>query len=246
LADVFVIIPALNEAEALPKVLGDLPEVGGVVVVDNGSTDATAAVAIGLSAMVVYEPRRGYGSACLSGLSAIESLIESGQANPEIIAFVDADYGDHPDLLPMIVQPICQGGYDFVLGSRLLGTREPGAMPPQAVWGNRLACLLMRIVWRVRYTDLGPMRAIRLSTLRQLQMCDPNYGWTVEMQIKAARADVRFLEVPVPYRKRVGVSKISGTISGTIRAGYKILATIFRHSLRGSESRPIDIARPRE
>lgn len=229
MSDVMVIIPALNEREALPLVLGDLPQVGRVIVVDNGSTDGTADAAISCGATVVVEPIRGYGSACLRGIEAVGSLIRSGMKQPEVIAFVDADYGDHPDLLPQIVAPILGGDVDFVLGSRLLGTRAPGAMPPQAVWGNRLACALMRLFWRVKYTDLGPMRAIRYRVLEELGMQDPNYGWTVEMQIKAARNGIRFLEIPVPYRKRIGESKISGTVSGTVRAGYKILATIFRY-----------------
>ena len=229
--DVVVIIPALNEEEALPKVLRDLPRVGKVVVVDNGSSDRTADVAIANGAAVVREPVRGYGSACLRGLSAVDSLTNLRELSPRVVAFVDADYGDHPDQLPHIVDPILNGDCDFVLGSRLLGIRERGAMPPQAVWGNRLACFLMRVFWRVNYTDLGPMRAIRYDALKQLQMEDRNFGWTVEMQIKAARAGLRTIEVPVPYRRRVGVSKISGTISGTIRAGYKILLTIFRYGI---------------
>ncbi len=231
LAGVVVIIPALNEEEALPKVLADLPEVERVIVVDNGSTDQTASVALRHGANVVAEPARGYGAACLRGIATIEALIESGHPPPQVVAFVDADYGDHPDLLPNIVSPILSGRYDFVLGSRLAGRRDRGAMPPQAVWGNRLACFLMRLIWKTRYSDLGPMRAIRWSTLKQLQMRDRNYGWTVEMQIKAARLGVPLTEVAVPYRKRLGVSKISGTVSGTIRAGYKILATIFRYAV---------------
>ncbi|MCG8650437.1 MAG: glycosyltransferase family 2 protein [Pirellulales bacterium] len=224
-------IPALNEEEALPKVLEDLPEVGRVIVVNNGSTDQTASVAVRHGATVVDEPARGYGSACLRGLETIELLTGSGEPAPEIVAFVDADYGDFPDRLAEVIEPILRGDCDFAMGSRLMGKREPGAMPPQAVWGNRLACFLMRIIWRVRYTDLGPMRAMRYQTLKNLGMQDRNFGWTVEMQIKAARVKVAFVEVPVPYRKRVGVSKISGTVSGTIRAGYKILATIFRYAV---------------
>lgn len=240
LSGVIVIIPALNEAEAIGSVLRDLPRVGRVFVVDNGSTDRTSDVALAEGATVVAEPTRGYGVACLRGMEAVESLNRSGQSPPEVIAFVDADYGDHPDRLPEIVLPILRGEHDFVLGSRLMGKREPGAMPPQAVWGNRLACFLMRIIWGVCYTDLGPMRAIRYSTLRQLAMQDRNFGWTVEMQIKAARAGVNFLEVPVPYRQRIGESKISGTISGTIRAGYKILATIFRYAVLERKAKDSD------
>lgn len=236
LSRVAVIIPALNEAEALPKVLGDLPDVGVKIVVDNGSDDETAQIAHRMGATVIAEPQRGYGAACLRGLQQLESIAESRRGTDgeiEVVAFVDADYGDHPDRLTEIAGPIFDGEVDFVLGSRILGKRESGAMPPQAVWGNRLACFLMKRIWGVTYTDLGPMRAIRYSVLKQLEMEDRNFGWTVEMQIKAARAGIAFREIPVPYRRRVGVSKISGTISGTIRAGYKILYTIFRYGRRG-------------
>ena len=160
-SSVAVVIPALNEEQALPLVLRDLPKVGSVVVVDNGSTDLTAEVARAAGALVVQEPRRGYGSACLRGLAEIESLASQGHAS-RVIVFLDADYSDYPDKLPALVQPILDGRADFVLGSRLLGAREPGAMPPQSVFGNRLACFLMRILFRAAYTDLGPFA--RLTT----------------------------------------------------------------------------------
>lgn len=232
LTDVTVIIPALNEERSLPLVLGDLPTVGRVIVVDNGSTDATAEVAAKCGATVVEEPQRGYGAACLRGLATIRELFGRGQAAPRIVVFLDADYSDHPDLLPQLVAPILSGEADFVLGSRLLGVREPGAMPPQSVYGNKLACLLMRLLFGVRYTDLGPFRAIDYAKLCKLEMADENFGWTIEMQIKAARAALRHTEIPVPYRNRIGTSKISGTISGTIKAGTKILYTIAKYSLR--------------
>jgi glycosyltransferase involved in cell wall biosynthesis len=224
-----VIIPALDEEQSLPLVLKDLPPVGQVFVVDNGSRDATAQVAANLGATVVREPQRGYGAACLRGLAAVREATAAGSPPPQIVAFVDADYSDHPELLPQIVKPILQRGADFVLGSRLLGEREPGAMPPQSVYGNRFACLLMRVLFRVRYTDLGPFRAIDYGRLCELGMTDRNFGWTIEMQIKAARAGLRIMEIPVPYRRRVGASKISGTISGTIKAGTKILVTIAKY-----------------
>ena len=225
LSDVVVVIPALNEAASLPLVLADLPPVGEVIVVDNGSTDATADVANRLGATVVFEPTRGYGAACLRGLA----VLRDRPVRPRIVVFLDADYSDHPDLLPMLTDPIRSGQAQFVLGSRLTGNCEPGAMPPQSRCGNRLACFLMRILFGSSYTDLGPFRAIDYEALRGLNMVDRNFGWTVEMQIKATRTGLRTLEVPVPYRRRVGTSKISGTVSGTIRAGWKILYLIARY-----------------
>lgn len=223
-----VVIPALNEENSLPLVLGDLPAGLDVIVVDNGCTDRSAEVARASGAHVVAEPERGYGSACLRGIA---ELARREQGPPDIVVFLDADYSDHPDELPSVTAPIIEGTHDFVIGSRLAGNRERGAMPPQAVWGNRLACFLMRILFGAQHTDLGPFRAIRWSSLEALGMCDRNFGWTVEMQIKAARAGLRTMEVPVSYRRRVGVSKISGTVIGTIRAGYKILYTIARYGL---------------
>ena len=233
LGGVTVVIPAYNEEAALPLVLADLPEVGRVILVNNGSTDATAEVAASHGATVVDEPRRGYGSACLRGLAHIRQTVAEGQPPPEIVVFLDADHSDHPELLPRLVQPIRDGAADFVLGSRLLGRREPGAMPPQSVHGNRLACFLMRLLFRVKYTDLGPFRAIAYEALERLGMVDRDFGWTVEMQIKAARAGLRFVEIPVPYRRRVGQSKISGTIGGSIKAGSKILYIIGKYGLSG-------------
>ncbi len=223
-----VVMPALNEERSIARVLGDLPEswVDRVVVVDNGSTDRTAEIARSLGAEVVAERRRGYGSACLRGLA---ELAESAGGPPEIVVFLDADYSDHPDELPTLVEPILREGYDMVLGSRLAGSRERGAMPPQSVWGNRLACFLMRHLLGAHYSDLGPFRAIRWSALERIGMCDRDYGWTIEMQIKAVRHGLRYREVPVSYRRRIGTSKISGTIRGTIRAGSKILLTIARY-----------------
>ncbi|MEN1680179.1 MAG: glycosyltransferase family 2 protein [Planctomycetota bacterium] len=224
---VAVVIPALNEEASLPLVLADLPSVGQVVVVDNGSTDATAQRAAEAGADVVHEGRRGYGSACLAGLE----WLRSGGLPPEIVVFLDADHSDDPTQLPELVSPILSGECDLVLGSRMTGKREPGAMPAQSVWGNRFACLLMRLLLGARYTDLGPFRAARWESLESLGMSDTNYGWTVEMQIKALRAGLRVREVPTPYRRRVGQSKISGTITGSVKAGAKILWLVARYGV---------------
>lgn len=227
-----LIIPALNEEASISLVLNDLPDwIRTVYVVDNGSTDKTADVARSLGAMIVSQPQRGYGAACLAGMAEIETQIADGVPAPQIVAFLDADYSDHPECIADLVQPIVSGDYDFVLGSRLLGEREPGAMPPQSYFGNKLACFLMRVLFGGRYTDLGPFRVIRYSALRHLKMADENFGWTIEMQIKATRSKIRTIEVPVPYRKRIGTSKISGTISGSFKAGVKILYMIAKYGI---------------
>ncbi len=233
-----VIIPALNEAQSLPRVLGDLPKVRRVIVVDNGSEDGTGDVARRHGATVVREPRRGYGQACLSGLEHIHQSRSDGILLPEVVVFLDGDYSDHPEELPQLVEPILAGRADMVLGSRLAGRREPGAMPLQSVLGNRLACFLMRVCFGCHYTDLGPFRAIRYSSLMQLGMSDTNFGWTIEMQIKARRSGLRIIEVPVSYRRRIGASKISGTVKGTISAGSKILWTIARYRLGPAARNP--------
>lgn len=230
LSRVWVLIPAHNEERALPLVLSDLPIVGRVIVVDNASTDATAVVASDFGADVVREARRGYGSACLAGIVKVRELVTAGDAAPEVIVFLDGDYSDYSEELPRLVRPILEGTADFVLGSRLAGEREPGAMPPQSVYGNRLACRLMRVLWGAQYTDLGPFRAISWKALHRLGMQDTNFGWTVEMQIKAHLAGLPTEEIPVRYRRRIGVSKISGTVTGTIKAGAKILYTIGKYA----------------
>ena len=221
-----VIIPAFNEARAIGQVIEDIPDawVDEVVVVNNASTDATERNARAAGATVVREPEAGYGAACLRGIGY------AATRNPDIIVFLDGDYSDHPDELPRLVQPILQGNSDFVVGSRIRGDAEPGALLPQARIGNRLACTLMRYIWNVEYTDLGPFRAIRYDALQHLQMQDRTFGWTIEMQIKAAEANLRICEVPVSYRRRVGVSKITGTLQGTLRASAKILWTIARYA----------------
>ncbi len=219
-----VLIPALNEEQAIAQVLAAIPPglAQEVVVVDNGSTDRTAEVARSLGARVVSEPRRGYGQACLSGLAALAPV--------DIVVFLDGDYSDYPGEMPALLAPILRGEADLVIGSRVLGTRQRGALLPQQRLGNALATWLIRWFYGVRYTDLGPFRAIRTDALRRLQMQDRDYGWTVEMQVKAARAGLRLAEVPVSYRRRLGVSKISGTLKGTLKAGHKIITTILRHA----------------
>ena len=227
LPTVDVVIPALNEEVSLPLVLAALPHppVRRVIVADNGSVDGTARVARTGGAIVVPAPRRGYGSACLAGLGWLRQ-----NDPPDIVAFVDADFSDHPDELPALVAPLAAGEADLVIGSRILGRRERGALLPQARAGNLVACLLIRLLYGHRYTDLGPFRAARWPALERLGMSDPDFGWTAEMQVKALRHGLAVAEVPVSYRRRVGVSKITGTVSGTVRAGYKILWTVLRYS----------------
>ncbi len=223
-----VVIPAFNEEPSLPLVLGAIPSglVRRVVVVDNNSTDATGAVARAAGAVVVEESRPGYGSACLRGLAWLRT-----HQPPEVVVFLDADYSDHPEEMDSLIEPIAAGSADLVIGSRVLGERERGALLPQARMGNWVACTLIRLLYGHAYTDLGPFRAIRWSALEQLAMRDPDFGWTAEMQVKALRHGLVTGEVPVRYRRRIGVSKITGTLRGTVLAGYKILTTVLRYSL---------------
>ena len=220
-----VVIPALDEEASIGQVLRAIPRacVSEIIVVDNGSRDRTAEVAKATGATVLYEPRRGYGYACLLGIA------HAMKRDPAIIAFLDGDYSDYPEELPTLVQPITEEGYDMVIGSRLLGERKPGSMMPQAIIGNWLATFLIRVFWGYKFTDLGPFRAVRTEALQRMAMSDPTFGWTVEMQIKAAKLKLQCTEVPVRYRKRIGRSKVTGTISGTVKASVKILYTIFKH-----------------
>jgi glycosyltransferase involved in cell wall biosynthesis len=222
-----VVIPAFNEEGSIPLVLEAVPRppVRRIVVTDNNSSDATAERAREGGATVVHESRPGYGSACLR---ALRHLRENDP--PAVVVFLDADFSDHPEELPRLLEPIVGGRADLVIGSRVLGEREPGALLPQARAGNLIACRLIRLLYRHRYTDLGPFRAISWGALESLGMSDPDFGWTAEMQVKALRQGLRVVEVPVSYRKRVGVSKITGTVRGTVMAGYKILWTVLRYS----------------
>ena len=218
-----VIIPAFNEESSIGLVLNDLPRktLHEIIVVDNGSTDNTAEVALESGARVVQEKRKGYGSACLRGIAELNQ--------PDIVVFLDGDYSDYPEDIDQLIQPILSGEKDFVLGSRMILPESRAALLPQARYGNRLAVFLMRIFFRHRYTDLGPFRAIRYDSLINIGMQDTNFGWTVEMQIKAVQKGLRICEIPVRYRQRVGVSKITGTFSGTLKAGTKIIYTIFKY-----------------
>lgn len=228
-----VVIPAFNEERVVGDVVSSIPRppVERVIVADNNSRDRTAEVAAAAGAIVVPAPRQGYGSACLSGLAWLRD-----NQPPDVVVFLDADGSDFAEELPLLLQPIADGRADLVIGSRTLGRREPGALLPQARAGNLVACALIRLLYRHRYTDLGPFRAVRWPALERLAMRDPDFGWTAEMQVKALRHGLRVAEVPVSYRRRVGVSKITGTLWGTLRAGHKILWTVVRHAVAWSRA----------
>lgn len=222
-----MIIPAFNEGKSIPLVIQDIPPelVDEIVVVNNASSDATAERAKQAGATVVNQPRRGYGNACLKGID----YVKKSKPKPDIIVFLDADYSDNPNEMTKLVKPIIEDDIDLVIGSRALGNRERGAMQPQQIFGNWLATRLMKIFFGAGFTDLGPFRAIKFDKLLAIDMQDRTFGWTVEMQVKALKHGLSYTEVPVSYKKRIGVSKISGTVSGTIKAGYKILYTIFKN-----------------
>ena len=223
---VSVIIPTHNEAQAIGRVLADLPPdlVTEVIVVDSNSTDGTCEVAEKMGALVIQEPRRGYGRACLTGLANTHA--------PDIAVFLDGDYSDRPAELPILLQPLINGSADIALGSRLISDRKSGALPWHQSFGNRLAAGLIRVLYRVRITDLGPFRAARTDVLRELALEEATYGWAVEMILKGARAGYRIVEVPVSYYPRIGKSKIGGTVKGTVGAGWFILTRIARYYFR--------------
>lgn len=227
-ARIAIVIPAHNEQEALPRVLEEIPGRPGVrvVVVDNASTDGTAAVAAAAGAEVVSESRPGYGRACQAGLRHLAA------SPPEVVVILDGDHSDYPEELPLLVEPILRGEADMVCGSRV-ERAAPGALPPQVRWGNALSTALIRLLFGHRYRDMGPFRALRWSALQRLELRDPAYGWNAEMQVKALQRGLRVLEVPVRYRARTGTSKISGTLRGTLGAGRGIILTILRLRFRG-------------
>ncbi len=222
-----IIIPAYNEENGVGEVIAEIPKdiISEIIVVNNASTDNTEKVAREAGATVLKETTPGYGRACLKGMD----YIAHSAAKPDIVVFIDADHSDYPEEMRNLIEPIINNKVDMVIGSRALGNKEKGSMTPQQIFGNWLATRLLRLIYNVHFTDLGPFRAIRYSSLLALDMQDKTYGWTVEMQVKAAKQKLKVMEIPVRYRKRIGYSKISGTIKGTILAGYKILYTIFKY-----------------
>jgi glycosyltransferase involved in cell wall biosynthesis len=224
-----VIIPAYNEQDSIANVIRDIPEiVDEIVVISNNSTDNTEINAKNAGATVLSENKKGYGFACLKGMHYISNQV----TKPDIIVFLDGDYSDYPEQLTEIIAPILKDNIDFVVGARVKELREVGAMTPQQVFGNWLATFLMKIFFGAKFTDLGPFRAIKYNQLVRLEMQDKTYGWTVEMQLKALKQKLSYLEVPMKYRNRIGVSKVSGTVKGTIFAGIKILGWIFKYSFK--------------
>ncbi|MEM9001126.1 MAG: glycosyltransferase family 2 protein [Bacteroidota bacterium] len=229
MATIKVIIPAFNEADSIGKVIADIPKsVSEIIVVNNDSSDDTFENAEKAGATVLNESQKGYGHACLKGMHYIEKQSDP----PDIVVFIDGDYSDHPEELDRIIAPILKKNMDFVIGTRKKELREKGSMTFPQVFGNELATFLMRLFFGAKFTDLGPFRAIKYEKLKELQMEDKTYGWTVEMQLKALKKKLAYTEVPVRYRKRIGVSKVSGTIKGAIFAGVKILGWIFKYSIK--------------
>lgn len=220
-----VIIPAYNEEQAIGKVIRDIPQetVEHIIVVNNNSSDRTAEVASEAGAIVAHEKRKGYGWACLKGIEKCKIL------KADLIIFMDGDYSDYPEEIPKVIAPILENGKDLVIGSRVKGNREKGSLTPQQIFGNWLATKLIRLFYGGVYTDLGPFRAIKMSALEKLNMSDKTYGWTIEMQIKAVKNKMKYCEVSVNYKKRIGVSKVSGTLKGTLFAGIKIIFAVFKY-----------------
>jgi glycosyltransferase involved in cell wall biosynthesis len=229
MADIKVIIPAFNEADSIAHVIHELPKsVSEIIVINNNSSDDTVKNAQNAGATVLTENRKGYGYACLKGMDYIASQSKA----PDIIVFIDGDYSDYPEELDKVVAPILEDDLDFVVGARKKSLREEGSMTPQQVFGNWLATFLMHLFFGAKFTDLGPFRAIKYEKLKELKMEDKTYGWTVEMQLKILKKKMAYTEVPVRYKRRIGVSKVSGTVKGSIFAGIKILGWIFKYSIK--------------
>lgn len=224
-----VIIPAFNEEQSIGKVIQEIPKiVSEIIVVNNNSTDATAKVAEDYGATVFTEVRKGYGYACLKGMD----YISQQEIKPDIVVFLDGDYSDFPEELTKIIQPILDGTVDFVVGARVPSLRSEGSMTPQQIFGNKLATVLMKLFFNSKFTDLGPFRAIKYDTLLTLEMEDKTYGWTVEMQLKVLKKNISYTEIPLRYKNRIGVSKVSGTLEGTVMAGIKIIGWIFKYAFK--------------
>ena len=221
-----VIIPAYNEQDSVGKVIADIPKklVRDIIVVNNASNDLTPKIAEESGATVLFEKEKGYGAACLKAIN----YIREKETKPDVLVFLDADYSDHPEEMEKLLAEI-QNGFDLVIGSRENENREKGSMTPQQIFGNKLATYLLKVLYGIHFSDLGPFRAIRWTSFQDLDMCDRNWGWTVKMQLKAGKKKLKYTEIPVSYRKRIGVSKVSGTLKGTIMAGYKIIYTIFKY-----------------
>lgn len=227
---IVAIIPAYNEEQSIGLVVAAIPRppVSEVIVANNNSRDHTAEVAEAAGARLVFEAEPGYGAACLAGINEAQRL------GAEVIVFLDGDFSDYPEEIPALVAPILEGRFDLVIGSRICGQRDPGLLKLQQRFGGWLACALMKLFFNANYTDLGPFRAISMQALKQLDMQDRNYGWTVEMQIKAIREGLRVTEIPARYRKRIGKSKVSGTVKGVVLAGWKIIMTILKYALKSA------------
>lgn len=224
-----VLIPAFNEQDSIAKVIKDIPKlVDEIIVINNNSTDDTVKKAINAGATVLTEPKKGYGFACLKGIDYIANQINK----PSIVVFLDGDYSDFPEQLHEIIKPILEENIDFVVGARVKNFRERGSMTPQQIFGNWLATSLMKLFYDSKFTDLGPFRAIKFDKLLALEMKDKTYGWTVEMQLKVLKQKMSYKEIPVKYRNRIGVSKVSGTVKGSIFAGAKILGWVFKYSFK--------------
>jgi glycosyltransferase involved in cell wall biosynthesis len=229
MSSIIVIIPAFNEEKAIANVIKEIPDyVSEIIVISNNSTDKTIEVAKNAGATVLSENRKGYGYACLKGME----YIANREKKPEIVVFLDGDYSDYPEELTEIVEPIITQNIDFVIGTRVKNLRENGSMTPQQIFGNWLATFLMKVFFNSKFSDLGPFRAIKYEQLLALQMVDKTYGWTVEMQLKVLKQKMTYAEIPVRYKNRIGVSKVSGTIKGTIMAGIKIIGWILKYSFK--------------